>query len=89
MKKEHLYGGIGTSGLIDAMRSSHGLTTKSWQLSKDLQYLALKSGRSVGWSAVSNGLSSGGLWSSIKVGCSNNMGVRQASGKSWFLHTMM
>ena len=87
MKKGPSFGEIGTSGLIDAKRSSHGLTIKPWQPSKDLRQLALKSGRSVGWSAVLNGLSLGGLWSSIESGFSTNVEARQVSGKSWYLLT--
>lgn len=82
MTKEPSFGGIGTSGLIDAKRSSHGLTIKYRETSKDLLQLALKSGRSVGWSAASNGLSSGGLWSGIESGFSTDMEVRQVLGKS-------
>ena len=89
MKKEPSYGGTGTSGLIDAKRSSHGLTIKFWQPIKGLQYLALKSGRSADWSAVSNGLSSGTQWSGIDSGFWTNMEDRQVSGKSWCLHTTM
>lgn len=89
MKREPQYGGIGTSGLIDAKRSSHGLTTKSWQPSKHLQDLALKTGRSAGSSVELNGLISGRLWNGIESGFSSNMEIRQVSGKSWCLHTMM
>ena len=89
MTKEPSFGGIGISGLIDAKRSPHGLTPKSWQASKDVQHFALKSGKSVGWSAVWNGLSSGGLWSSIGSGFSINVEARQVSGKSWCLHITM
>ena len=89
MKKEPSSGGIGTSGSIDAKRSSRGLTKKSWQSSKDQQRLPLKNGKSAGWSAVSSGPSSGGQWRSIESGFSTNMEVRQVSGKSWCLHTTM
>lgn len=89
MKKGHSSGGIGTNGWIDAKRSSHGLTTKSWQSSKDQQHLPLESGRSAGWSAVSNGPSFGGPWRSIESGFSTSMEARQVSGKSWYLRTTM
>ncbi len=89
MKKEPSFGGIGTNGSIGAKRSSHGLTVKSSQPRKKLQYFALKSGRSVGWSAGSSGLSSGELWSNIESGFSTSMEVRRVSGTSWCLHTTM
>ena len=87
MKKEPSSGGIGTSGLIDVKRSSHGLITKSWQSNKDQQHPPLEHGWSAGWSAVSNGPSSGGPSISIEIGFSTKMEVRQVSGKSWCLHT--
>ena len=89
MTKEPSSGGIGTNGLIDAKRSSHGLTTKFWQSSEEQQHFPLDNGRSADWFAVSNGRSSGGPWRSTESGFSTNMEVRQVSGKSWCLHTTM
>ena len=87
MKKEPSSGGIGTSGLKNAKRSSHGSTIRSCQQSEEQQHISLEIGGSGGWSAVSNGPFSDGLLKSIESGFSTDMEDRQASSKSWYLHT--
>ena len=87
MKKEPSSGGIGTSGLKNAKRSSHGLTIKSCQQSEEIQHTPLDNGGSAGWSAELNGPFLDGLLRSIESGFSTNMEDRQASSRSWCLHT--
>ena len=87
VKKEPSSGEIGTSGLKNAKRSSHGLTIRSCQQSEEQQHTSLDNGGSAGWSAGLNGPFSDGLLSSIESGFSTNMEDRQASSKSWCLHT--